>query len=616
MMAHKPMISPEPTLQVWIHPNRFPAMLLLHHLKRPCLMTAGPPKLDALTDIEPLAPLLLPKDPVRVITNPIFLPSGFPETRDLSRDVQAGEIPVRGQSHFSKVDILSSSPLVYHDASPLPPPSLLASLSPASQVLVYGDGHPCDGFLRSFYIADLPSMEWNKLAGLTVFVMLPSFSLFDDEPPFYSHKTIVKQPISLPRFSKKNGRTTHIWLAYISRSNIADSSFATLLDRRIDLIPTLSFPYLSVVCPILHLALRDANTNLIAENTSPLDHPLIIMHLRSSPLSKKHVVRTVEFSPRVAPNEAVSDSIYHAQATLFLLCIDVPSKVVLDYEGSEVTFNITGTLPLMLMLNGLSPDDTSTVLRDILAPRITKEFRPIPVNSCPDGFKRFDFHVPIDVLSRFYQEQHALADMQVSSGLLHESVKDNALVITHQPRFQKGGPKRKKMPSPEIRDAIEMYSSLQKTFAFVILLNKYDVFAMVREKVPIKPAVQEKENLGEMIVVCATTQQRLTAKDVTRTVAPPYTLIWLPPTYAVTEILRSAATFGPVQSQQLFQQSGILLMKYQAVSSARASYRATLPGPVPFTSGSPDNDTLESLDQRLRTVALSDHQQLMRSTWL
>ena len=249
-------------------------------------------------------------------------------------------------------------------------------------------------------------MEWNKLAGLTVFVMLPSFPPFDNEPPFYSHKTLVKQLVSFLRFSK-NEKTTYIWLAYISRSNVADTSFATLLDRRIDLIPTLSFLYLSFVCPILHLAVRDANTNLIVEHTSPLDHPLIIMHLTSSPLPKKHVARTVELLPGVAPNEAVSDSIYHPQATLFQLRIDVPSKVVLNYEGSEVTWDITATLPLMLMLNSLSPDDTSTVLRDILAPEIKKEFWPILVDSCPDGFKLFDFHVPTDVLSRFYQEQDA-----------------------------------------------------------------------------------------------------------------------------------------------------------------------------------------------------------------
>ena len=221
------------------------------------------------------------------------------------------------------------------------------------------------------------------------------------------------------------------------------------------------------------------------------------------------------------------------------------------------------------------------------------------MNSCLEGFKLFNFHVPIDVVSRFYQEQDALAEMQVYLGLLHESVKDNALVITHQPCLQKEGPKRKKMPSPEIRDAIEFNSSLPRKFGFVILLNKYDIFAMVREKVLMQPAVQKKENLGEMIVVSATTQQQLTAKDVTRTVAPPYTLLRFPPSYAVTEILRSSATFGPVQSHQLFQQSGILLIKCEAVSSTRASYGATLPGPVYSTSGSPDNDTLAILDQCL-----------------
>ena len=55
--------------------------------------------------------------------------------------------------------------------------------------------------------------------------------------------------------------------------------------------------------------------------------------------------------------------------------------------------------------------------------------------------------VPLDVLSRFYEEQDALSEMQVSPGLLHDSVKDNALIITHQPRLQKNAPQKKKMPS-------------------------------------------------------------------------------------------------------------------------------------------------------------------------
>ena len=69
------------------------------------------------------------------------------------------------------------------------------------------------------------------------------------------------------------------------------------------------------------------------------------------------------------------------------------------------------------------------------------------------------------------------------------------------------------------------------------------------------------------------------AKEVSRTVTPPYTLVRFPPTYAIPEIMRSAATFGPVQGHQIFQQSGILLIRYQSDVSARASYGATLPTP-------------------------------------
>ena len=192
--------------------------------------------------------------------------------------------------------------------------------------------------------------------------------------------------------------------------------------------------------------------------------------------------------------------------------------------------------------------------------------------------------------------------MKISLGLLHEPT---SLIITQQPQFVKGGPKRKKMLSPEIRDAICMNASLRKKFSFIVLSNKYDLFAMVREPILIQPTIQEIENLGEMIVICATTQQRLQAQEVNRTVTPPYTLARFPPTFAVPEILRSAATFGPVDSHQLFQQPGILLIKFQSDQSARASYGATLPGPVYFSSGG-DNDTTETIAHRLKAISLSN----------
>ena len=215
----------------------------------------------------------------------------------------------------------------------------------------------------------------------------------------------------------------------------------------------------------------------------------------------------------------------------------------------------------MLMLNGLNPDDTSTVLKELTIPRITKAFWPVMVNSAPDGYKVFDFFVPFDVLGNFYDEQPALTDMGVFIGLLDRSVKESALVITHQPRYQKNGPRRRKIPSDEVRTAIELNPPLYRKFAFLVLLNKYDVLGMVPDPMLIQPAVQEIENLGEMICVSAHTNNRVFAKDFSREVSPPYVIARYPPTLNVRDVLKSAATFGPVESHQIFQQSGQVMLK-------------------------------------------------------
>ena len=344
-------------------------------------------------------------NPITYLKESIFrpigaLPNGFPEARDLNKDTQAGKLPVKGQSRFSEIDILCSTPLTYHNTTPLPPKNLLALLNPTPQILIYGDSLPYHGFFCSFSLADLPTLEWNKLAGLAIFNLLPFLcTLLRDEPPFLSQKTIVKQLVSLLRCSKKKNKVTTIWLAYCSRSNAAACEFASILDRRIHIIPALSFLYVTVVCSIVHLAYCRPDTHKIVEHPSPLDHRLILMHLSSIPLPKQHVPRTIEFYPKCMPDVVPGLDLYVPTPSLFQPRIDIPSRVTLEVQGNKVIWDITGTLPLMLLLNGLSPDDTCTVLKDIVAPKITKEFWPVVVNASPEGYKIFDFHVPIHILS-------------------------------------------------------------------------------------------------------------------------------------------------------------------------------------------------------------------------
>ena len=501
----------------------------------------------------------------RSFTSNRALPRGFPEVRDVTKDVVAGKIPVRGQSRSSRVDIINTDPQVYHDALPLPPRDHLAALVPVPQILIYGDGLPYPGFLRSFSVADLPNFEWTKLIGLVTFLILPNFAPFQDEAPFFSHRSVIKNLVAMLRTAKKQNKPTTVWVAYESRSNVADVELAPILDRRIDLVPALNFLWLSVVCPIIHLAHREGLSETIRVFPNPLDHPLIIFQLTSFPLPKGHVPQTVGYFPKDVPShEPIPPSIHTPASTLFHVRIDVPTSIKREIDGIDMQWNITGSLPLMLLLNGLSPDDTSTILNELQIPRIIKSCWPVMIKSAPENYKLFDFFVPFDVLGKFYDEQPALMELGISIGLLDRPVKESSLIITHQLRFVKEQKGQRKIPSNEIRTAIEMNPPLYRKFAFLVLLNKYDLFGMVHEPMLIQPTVQEVEDLGDLICVSAHTQQRVFAKEVAKVVEPPYTLVRFSPTFSIKDVLKSAASFGPSESHQLFKQSCILLVKYQS----------------------------------------------------
>ena len=97
-----------------------------------------------------------------------------------------------------------------------------------------------------------------------------------------------------------------------------------------------------------------------------------------------------------------------------------------------------------------------------------------------------------------------------------------------------------------------MNPPLYRKFAFLVLLNEYSLFGMIHEPMLIQPTVQEVENLGDLICVSVHTEQRVFAKEVAKVVEPPFTLVRFSPTFSVKDVLKYAASFGPVQSHQLF----------------------------------------------------------------
>ena len=102
---------------------------------------------------------------------------------------------------------------------------------------------------------------------------------------------------------------------------------------------------------------------------------------------------------------------------------------------------------------------------------------------------------------------------------------------------------------------------------------------MVKEEILLHPTIQEIEELGDMLVISAVTQQQIHARDVVRSVEPPHALVRFSQAFSLADVLKSVSTYGPVHSHQLFQQAGLLLVRYQSNESAYLAYGATLPRP-------------------------------------
>ena len=66
-------------------------------------------------------------------------------------------------------------------------------------------------------------------------------------------------------------------------------------------------------------------------------------------------------------------------------------------------------------------------------------------------------------------------EMHISIGLLDQSVKESPLIITRQPRFIKGQKWERKLPSNEVRRAVETNPPLYRKSAFLVLLNTYNL---------------------------------------------------------------------------------------------------------------------------------------------
>ena len=133
-----------------------------------------------------------------------------------------------------------------------------------------------------------------------------------------------------------------VWLAYCSRSNVADFGFASILDQHIDVIPVIF--YATVVCSIGQCAHRHPDSREVVANPILLDHPVILMHLSSVRLPKSDVPRTIEFCLKTSKDENPALERYVPTTSFFRIRLVIPSRVVIGVEGNEVVWAPGGHL--------------------------------------------------------------------------------------------------------------------------------------------------------------------------------------------------------------------------------------------------------------------------------
>ena len=189
--------------------------------------------------------------------------------------------------------------------------------------------------------------------------------------------TMLKQIAAMLHATEKQDESTTFWLAYNARSNVAYVELARVLDRRIDFVPTRACLRLFVGCQVIHMGLRSPSTQKIVTAPTPLDQPLIFFHLTSFPLSKNHIPQTVGYFPvNVDSTKPIPARVFTPQLSLLQVRLDVPVGITREVDTVEGKWHISGFVLLMVMLNGLNPDDMSTRLTEISISRITKAHWP------------------------------------------------------------------------------------------------------------------------------------------------------------------------------------------------------------------------------------------------
>ena len=493
----------------------------------------------------------------------------------------------------------------WFEVRPLPPSSLLfiaesVLLQPPDNFFS-GDGLEIPTIpdsVRVFDLADQHLLNADAMKGTHSFIFLPRPLPFTDTPAVYSLRTWANTIREAMQQDTTN--PTLVTLVLQSRFDSPTPTTLPLLDRRFELdIIRRNLTAIRIV-PDLCLLHRDGEGAVLSDRL-PTPAPLM-MFFYSSSSSFSSQVSTEVWSDQPtspAPQPPDADHVIH---------------VILNIAATAQAPAPLCGLRILMVLNGMDPNDTSTNLRNASGLAYPPDFIPITRKASPATHTIADYHVPPFIVERLSENSRNLTEYGVDWAILNEPL-GGSFTVNHQPRkFQPGKP-TKKRPSPEVRDSLLVVPAIAGLLDSVILLNKWDVWIRPHAGVDVALLAAQLQNLDDLAITDAAQLMRVRLPTGPLSVSPPDVLASFPARILPTTVIAEISQLVPVLSHQPTHRPGLLLLQVGSREIATLLYGAKVPtrqGFITLTTGTDTGDTQWETSHGLsRGASLLDRQPLL-----
>jgi hypothetical protein len=465
-----------------------------------------------------------------------------------------------------------------------------------------GDGLPLPTIpetIRLFDISTQLQMDAALMSGRHTLVFLPRPLPFTDTEDTFS----LRSWCNVARAALQMAASTPTLITFVIQGRLDTPSPTTLplLDRRFELDILRKFLYAIRIFPELRLHHRDVTDGTISRDRMPTPFPLMMFLYASSSSFSKEVSTSVWMDPDMPPEPPP-------------LPEDTAIQVILNAAhlspADQQTRPLTG-LRLLMVLNGMDPNEASTSLRHASLLRYPTHFVPIVKRNSPDGVTIAHYHVPPSIVQNLTEDADMLKEMGIEWAVMSEPLL-GTLLISHVPRTFRPGKKALKQQSSEVRDSLLAIPAVANLLECTILVNKWDVWTRPSSGVAIDLLAAQLRNLDDLMATDAAQLMRISGPMGPPTVSPPNVLASFPARLLPTTVLAALSQLLPITSHQATERPGLLLIRVATPEVASLLYGAVVScghGSVTLTSGTDSGDSQWEQSQGLQRGASWEERQ-------